>query len=350
MFKRHRRNRKNEAIRNLAQETTLSLTDFIAPLFITDRSNIQEPIEHLPGIYRYSLNRLLHHVEEIHAKGIQAISLFPQIDPQLKSPDGKEAYSPQGIIPQAIRTLKKNFPSLLILSDIALDPYTSHGHDGLCNDQGEILNDETVDILIKQALAHAEAGADILAPSDMMDGRIYRIRQALDQAGFSRVNLLSYCAKYASSFYGPFRSAIQTKLSFGDKKAYQMNPANKREALLEANSDEAEGADFLMIKPALPYLDVISAIRENTNLPVGAYHVSGEYAMIIAASRAGMLDEQQAMIEQLLCIKRAGAQFIYTYAIQHVLQYFQDQFHEGHQASFSKDWKQKLLSSASNKL
>lgn len=323
MFKRHRRNRKNEAMRMLAGETALSITDFIAPLFITDRKQVLEPIPHLPGIFRYSLDQLLLYIESIHSKGINAISLFPQIDPNLKCSQGNESWNPSGIIPLAIQEIKKNFPNLLIISDIALDPYTSHGHDGLCNSEGEILNDETIAVLIKQALTHAEAGADILAPSDMMDGRISLIRKALDENGYFGINLLSYCAKYASSFYGPFRSAIQTKLGFGDKKTYQMDPANFREALLEAQSDETEGADMLMIKPALPYLDVIAGIKNQTKLPVGAYHVSGEYAMVVAASRQGMLDEQKAMIEQLLCIKRAGAQFIYTYAIPHVLRYFE---------------------------
>ncbi|MBP9841760.1 MAG: porphobilinogen synthase [Simkaniaceae bacterium] len=320
MFKRLRRNRKSPSIRALLQETSLSPADLVAPLFVTEGENLKEKIPKLPGIFRYSLDQLISVATQYHALGIQAIALFPHIDPALRNEEASEAYHPSGLIPRTLATLKRELPSLTLISDIALDPYTSHGHDGVLDATGWVDNDMTVDILVKQALSHAVAGADIVAPSDMMDGRIQCIREALDANGFPHVSILSYTAKYASSLYAPFREAINTKLSFGDKKSYQMDPSNAREALLEAAADEAEGADMLLVKPALPYLDIISKLRASTHLPIGAYHVSGEYAMVMAAQEMGMLDAHAVFYEQALSIKRAGADFIFTYAIDSLLE------------------------------
>lgn len=319
MLKRPRRNRMSASIRHLVQENTLIPNDFVAPLFLISGENKREVIEEMPGIERYSIDLLIKKAEILHAQGIPAINLFPVVDPFMRDDKGSEAFNVQGLIPKAIHLLKKEIPSLCLIADIALDPYTSHGHDGIVNHKQEIDNDLTVEALVKQSLTYAKAGCDILSPSDMMDGRVKAIRKALDAEGFQHVGILAYCAKYASSFYTPFRSAIRTRLSFGDKKTYQMDPANSREAVREALLDEAEGADMLMIKPALPYLDVIAKIKESTLLPIGAYHVSGEYAMIMAAHQQGLLDAQQAFYESLIGIKRAGADFIFTYAITQIL-------------------------------
>ncbi|MCB1115506.1 MAG: porphobilinogen synthase [Chlamydiia bacterium] len=317
--KRPRRNRKSEAIRSLVRETTLQTTDLIVPFFIVEGSNQKIPIPSMPNICRLSIDLLLKECELLHAQGIQAIALFPVIDPSLKDPSGKEAWNPHSLIPKAVKALKAEIPSLCVINDVALDPFTSHGHDGIADPDGTIDNDLTIEALVKQALCYAEAGTDIVAPSDMMDGRVRAIRQALDAQGFSQTSILSYAAKYASAFYGPFRNAIQTTLAFGDKKTYQMDPANKKEAIKEALLDEEEGADLLLVKPGLPYLDIISAIKEKSSLPVGAYHVSGEYAMVMAAHSQGFLDAQQTFYESLTCIKRAGADFIFTYAAKEVL-------------------------------
>ncbi len=320
MFKRPRRNRMYSAIRNLVQENHIRPSNFVAPLFLLPGDKHQIAIPEMPGIHRRSLDLLLKEAEELHKQGVQAISLFPIIDPKLKDEHGHESFNDEGLIPTAIAKIKNELPSLCVLTDVALDPYTSHGHDGIINIKREIDNDATLEVLIKQALSQARAGTDFIAPSDMMDGRVKMIRQALDAEGFNHVGILSYAAKYASTFYAPFRRAIQVELAFGDKNTYQLNPANSREAILEAMIDEEEGADMLMVKPALPYLDIISKLRENTNLPIAAYQVSGEYAMVMAAHEKGYLDAHKVFYESILSIKRAGADFIYTYAIKHILE------------------------------
>ncbi|MBF5059908.1 Delta-aminolevulinic acid dehydratase [Candidatus Neptunochlamydia vexilliferae] len=317
--KRPRRNRKSPAVRSLVQETTLNASDLIAPFFIMEGTQKRDSIEALPGIDRLSIDLLVKEAEPLHAQGVPAIALFPVIDPSLKDHEGSEAWNPNSLVVRAIECLKKEIPSLCIISDIALDPFTSHGHDGIVNDRGDILNDATVDALVKQATSYAQAGCDIVAPSDMMDGRIGAIRKTLDNQGLDQTSILSYTVKYASSFYGPFRNALKTSLTFGDKKTYQMDPSNRREAVRELLLDEEEGADMVMVKPALPYLDVIVKLKEKTSLPVGAYQVSGEYAMIMAAHEKGYLDAQSTLFESLTSIKRAGADFIFTYAASQIL-------------------------------
>ena len=312
-FKRHRRLRSSQAIRETLRENRLFPSDIVAPLFVTENSSSAGPITALPGINRYTEDSLLSHIEQICNLGITKIALFPEIDPLKKSADGREAYNEHSLVHTLIKTIKSNFPELLIFADVALDPYTSHGHDGIFHNS-QIHNDLTVEALTYQALSLATAGADFIAPSDMMDGRIAAIRKTLDTNNFQNTGILSYTAKYASALYGPFRSAINTSLTFGDKKTYQMDPANKQEAIREAISDIEEGADLLMVKPALSYLDIIHTLKEKTNTPVGAYHVSGEYAMVMAAHNAGYLDGPAVLKEHLLSIKRAGATFIYTYA------------------------------------
>lgn len=322
MLNRLRRNRKNAQLRNLVQETSLDSTDFIAPVFVVEGNQVRSPISSMPGHYRFSKDLLIYEIEELVKLGVRSFAIFPVIDPSKKSLDAREAYNPSGLIPSAVSFLKKEFPDILIITDIALDPYTIHGHDGIVNEFHEIENDQTVEILTKQALCHAFAGVDIVAPSDMMDGRILSIRKALEKEGFFNTNILSYTAKYASSLYYPFRDALQTSLSFGDKKSYQMNTANKREATLEALIDFEEGADLLMVKPASLYLDIISKIREEVLIPVGAYHVSGEYAMVMAADEKGYLKAPEVFYETLLSIKRSGASFMFTYASKIVLENF----------------------------
>jgi porphobilinogen synthase len=316
---RLRRNRRTQAIRNLVEETELNAADLIAPFFLLDGQQLSTPIASMPGIERLSLDLLLPKIERLQENGIQSIAIFPTIDPAQKSNSAEEAWNPNGLTARAIRTIKRDFPTLCLIADVALDPYTTHGHDGLVNAAGDILNDETIECLIRMALSQAEAGIDLIAPSDMMDGRIGAIRSALDEAGHTNVGLLAYSAKYASSLYAPFREAVNVRLQFGDKKTYQLNPANVREALLEAQLDEQEGADILMVKPALFYLDVISKLRAQTNRPIAAYHVSGEYAMVMAAAQAGYLDAPKVFFEALLSIKRAGADMIFTYAIDQIL-------------------------------
>ncbi len=311
---RPRRNRKSAAIRALVEETHLTPQDLIYPQFVVEGTQIQDPITSMPGIYRLSIDLLLKEAEGLMEFGIPALALFPVIPPDLKDATGSEATNASGILQQAVKAVKRAFPQLCIITDIALDPYTSHGHDGLVNEEGEILNDATLQVLAEMALIQAEAGVDMVAPSDMMDGRVGAIRSALDENGHEQVSIHAYTAKYASAFYGPFREALGSRLSFGDKKTYQMNPANWREALIEAQLDEMEGADILMVKPALPYLDVIAKIRAATSLPISAYHVSGEYAMVMAAAQNGWLDGDRALFESVLSIKRAGADMIFTYA------------------------------------
>jgi len=309
---RPRRNRKSAAIRDLVRETELTPGHLIYPLFIQEgRKN--DNIASMPGCKRWCLDSLVKEAGEAHALGIPAVVLFPKIADKLKSSSAEECYNPAGLVPRAIQALKQSFPSLTVITDVALDPYNSDGHDGLVAADGRIVNDDTVDVLCRQALCHAEAGADIVAPSDMMDGRVYAIRETLDDENFQDVSIMSYTAKYASAYYGPFRGALDSAPKAGDKKTYQMDPANAREALREAALDESEGADILMVKPAGPYLDIICQLRAHTALPIAAYQVSGEYLMIKSASAAGWVDEAKVVHESLIGIRRAGADMILTY-------------------------------------
>jgi len=319
LVRRPRRNRQSSAVRDLVQETRLHPSDLVSPLFVVEGSMQAQPIASMPGIYRHSLDLLVEEAMELHRLGIRAIDLFCYIPDEKKDLMGSEAERSGNLLQQAVRLLKQEIPDLCLMVDIALDPFTTHGHDGVLNDAGFVDNDLTLPVLGRMSVLAAEAGADIVAPSDMMDGRIAYIRRALDSAGFSHVGILSYAAKYASALYGPFREALNSSPKHGDKKGYQMNPANVREALMECHLDELEGADMLLIKPALPYLDVIAKVRNVTNLPIGAYHVSGEYSMVMAAAQNGWLDAGKVFSECLLSIKRAGADFILTYAAKHVL-------------------------------
>jgi porphobilinogen synthase len=319
MLQRPRRNRKSEVIRRMVQETHVSADNLIFPLFIIEGNNQKSEVASMPGIYRHSVDNLLREVESCLRLGLKAFDLFPNIEESLKDKFATESYRDDNLYVRAISEVKKNFPEACVITDVAMDPYSSDGHDGIV-ENGEILNDETLEILGRMSLAHAEAGADIIAPSDMMDGRVGYIRNVLDDNGFTNVSIMSYTAKYASAFYGPFRDALNSAPKFGDKKSYQMNPANQREALIEADLDEAEGADFLMVKPALPYLDVIKLLKDNTELPIAAYNVSGEYAMIKAAIQKGWLNEQRAITEVLTSIRRAGATAILTYHAKEVLE------------------------------
>lgn len=318
LIRRPRRNRLTPAIRGLIQETHLQISQLVAPLFVLEGEGRVEPILSMPGINRYSIDRLLVEVQELYALGIRGIDLFCVIPNDKKNAMGSEAIRPNNLMQQSVRAVKELIPDMCVMVDIALDPFTDHGHDGLVNDRGEIDNDRTLPVLAQMSLLAAEAGADIVAPSDMMDGRVGVIRSVLDKEGWNQVGILAYSAKYASAFYGPFREALNSAPKFGDKKTYQLNSANYREALLECRLDEEEGADFILIKPALAYLDIISKIKESTYLPVGAYHVSGEYAMVIAAAERGWLDADRVFEESLLSIKRAGADFILTYAARRI--------------------------------
>lgn len=314
LIQRPRRNRKSAAIRSMLQETRLHPSDFIAPLFVLEGENQKQAISSMPEVFRLSSDLILKEAELLLSLGIPAVDLFFVIPNDKKDRWGSEAVQEGNLMMQTVQALKQRLPELCVMVDIALDPFTDHGHDGLVNDDGEVMNDETIEVLGKMSLLAAHAGADVVAPSDMMDGRISYIRDILDSCGYSNVSILSYAAKYASAFYGPFREALSSAPKFGDKKTYQMNPANSREALLECELDEREGADMLLIKPALAYLDIIAKVKAQTHLPVGGYHVSGEYAMVMAAARNGWLDGEKAMEECLLSIKRAGADFILTYA------------------------------------
>ncbi len=295
----------------MVRETLLSPGDFVLPLFLHDKE-VDEAIESMPGCTRWSLEGLVKEAGEALALGISSVILFPAIEEGLKTKGAEECYNPEGLVPRAIKALNAAHPELIVMTDIALDPYNEDGHDGLV-ENGEILNDETIAVLCQQAVCHAGAGADIVAPSDMMDGRVAALREALDAAGHEKISICSYTAKYASAFYGPFRGALGSAPKAGDKKTYQMDPANKREAVRELLLDEEEGADIVMVKPAGPYLDVISELREHTTLPVAAYQVSGEYLMIKSASADGWLNEEAVMMESLMGIKRAGADIILTY-------------------------------------
>jgi len=303
----------------MVQETHISAANLIFPLFIVEGNNQKTEVASMPGIYRYSIDNLLREIESCLKLGLNSFDLFPNISEELKDKYATESYREESLYLRAIREVKNNFPEAIVVTDVAMDPYSSDGHDGIV-ENGEILNDETLEILGKMALAHARCGADIIAPSDMMDGRVGYIRKVLDDNGFINVSIMSYSAKYASAFYGPFRDALNSAPKFGDKKTYQMNPANQREALIEACLDEAEGADFLMVKPALAYLDVIKLIKDNTELPVAAYNVSGEYAMLKAAVQKGWLNEQRSVTEVLTGIRRAGASAILTYHAKEVLE------------------------------
>jgi porphobilinogen synthase len=312
MLERPRRNRKSAWVRNMTRETIVGPEHFIYPLFIHGGTG-REPIASMPGCDRLCLESLIDEAGGALEDGVGAVVIFPALPDECKTSRGEESFNPEGLVPQAIRRLKAAYPALTVITDVALDPYSSDGHDGIVSEDGTILNDETVDVLCKQAVSHAEAGADVISPSDMMDGRVGAIREALDEAGHTDVSILAYTAKYASAYYGPFRDALDSAPRFGDKKTYQMDPANVREALREVDLDESEGADMLMVKPAGPFLDVIRAVREHTALPVAAYQVSGEYAMLKAASQNGWLDEKAAVLESLIGIRRAGADVILTY-------------------------------------
>lgn len=318
---RPRRNRKNAAIRSLIQETRLHPNNFVAPLFVLDGVNQQQAVASMPGVSRLSIDLMIKEAKALYSLGVKGVDLFIVVPAEKKDRMGSEAIREGNLLERAITALKKALPEMCVIVDIALDPFTDHGHDGLINDRGEIINDPTVHMLGKMSLLAAEAGADVVAPSDMMDGRVAYIRSLLDSQGFTDVSILAYTAKYASAFYGPFREALHSAPKFGDKKTYQMDPANSHEALLEGALDELEGADMLLIKPALPYLDIVAKIRQATHLPIGAYHVSGEYAMVKAAAQNGWIDGDRVMYESLLSIKRAGANFIVTYAAREMAEY-----------------------------
>lgn len=312
MIERPRRNRKSAAVRNLIRETDLPVSKLIFPVFVVDGKNQKVPIGSMPGIYRWSIDLLLKEIEECMNLGVQTFDLFPAVEESLKDKEATYSYNPDNFYLKAVRAIKKEFPESCLMSDVAMDPYSSDGHDGYV-ENGQILNDRTLPILAKMAVAQAEAGIDIIGPSDMMDGRVGYIREALDDAGFTNTSIMSYTAKYASAYYGPFRDALDSAPKFGDKKTYQMDPANKIEALRESELDTIEGADFLMVKPALCYLDIIQLLKQNSNLPIAAYNVSGEYSMLKAAAERGWIQYERAMPEMLLSIHRAGADVILTY-------------------------------------
>lgn len=321
LTRRPRRNRKSKAVREMLSETKLSVSDFVYPVFIMDGNNKEEEIPSMPGITRKTIDVLLSELEEVVKLGILAIAPFPAIAEELKDSKATLSYADDGLVQRAIRQIKEKFPQLLVMTDIALDPFNAEGHDGIVSATGEILNDETVEVLCKMAVSHGKAGADFVCPSDMMDGRIGAIREALDGAGLENTSIMAYSAKYASAFYGPFRDALGSAPKAGDKKTYQMDPANVREAMLEVSLDIEEGADVVMVKPALPYLDVLSKVADTFDIPVSAYQVSGEYAMIVAAAQNGWLDRKAVVLESLLSIKRAGARFIWTYFAKEAAMY-----------------------------
>jgi len=318
LIHRPRRMRRTAALRALANETELQVHHLIQPIFVIDGDGAAEPIESMPGISRLTIPRLIVECRELAALGIPAVALFPKLDDSLKTDDGREALNPNTLVLRAIRAIKADLPQMAVITDLALDPYTKHGHDGLFDAQaGDLINDATVEMLAEMALLAAEAGADFVAPSDMMDGRVGALRDALDDTGFEQTNIMAYSAKFASAYYGPFRDAVGSASSAGthhlDKRTYQLNPGNRREALIEVALDEEEGADVLMVKPAGPYLDIIREVRESTELPLAAYQVSGEYAQLQAAAERGWLDLERCRDESLLAIRRAGADMILTY-------------------------------------
>lgn len=315
---RPRRLRRTASLRRMVQETQFSVDDLIYPLFVMEGEGEKVEITSMPGCYRYSLDLLLKEVAEAFALGINAIALFPVIPDFQKDATGTESYNPSGLIQQTVKAIKQAVPEIIVITDVALDPFSTHGHDGIVSENGTILNDPTVAVLVKMALSQAAAGADMVAPSDMMDGRVGAIRKALDAQGYFDVGILAYSAKYASAYYGPFRDALASAPKFGDKKTYQMDLANAREAIKEVDLDISEGADIVMVKPALAYLDIIHRLRVHTKLPVAAYNVSGEYAMIKAAGQQGWIDEKKVILETLTSIKRAGADLILTYFAKEV--------------------------------
>ena len=312
---RLRRARRTANLRGLVAETTLSCADLIYPVFVLEDSGREEPVPSMPGIFRRSIDGVLNELGEAVELGIPAVALFPVIDGARKTPDGEECANPDGLAQTAVRAIKDKYPELVVITDVALDPYTTHGQDGIIDEAGYVLNDETVAMLVRQALSHADAGADIVAPSDMMDGRIGAIRRALEEAGHRNTAILAYAAKFASAFYGPFRDAVGSaaNLGAGDKSTYQVDPRQSDEAVREVKLDIDEGADFVMVKPAMPYLDIVHRVRSELGLPTFAYQVSGEYAMLKAAAGNGWLDEKKTVLEALMCIKRAGASAILTY-------------------------------------
>ncbi|WP_017659467.1 porphobilinogen synthase [Baaleninema simplex] len=318
LISRPRRLRRTPALRRMVQETNLTVNDLIYPMFVMEGENQKVEVASMPGCYRYTLDLLVKEVADVYALGINAIALFPVVPEAKKDETGSESYNPEGLVQRTVAAIKESTPDIVVITDVALDPFTSHGHDGLLDEEGYILNDETVEVLVKMSVSQARAGADMVAPSDMMDGRVGAIRDGLDEAGFTDVGILAYSAKYASAYYGPFRDALDSAPKSGDKKTYQMDPANAIEAIKEVELDIAEGADIVMVKPALPYLDIISQIREETDVPVAAYNVSGEYAMIKAAGQNGWIDEKKVILETLLSIKRAGADLILTYFAKEV--------------------------------
>jgi len=314
ILNRPRRNRSHQVIRSLVRENNLGLNDLLAPLFVLEGEKKKVEITSMPGQYRFSLDLLLEEIKELYELGIRSVAIFPALEESRKDKWAKESLNTDGLYLTALNEIKKMFPNLIIMSDVAMDPYSSDGHDGLvCDDTGEILNDETLSILTEMAIAQAKAGADIIGPSDMMDGRVKAIRVGLEKNNYKNTLIMSYTAKYASNFYGPFRDALESAPKKGDKKTYQMDYANSREALREAQLDTEEGADILMVKPGLAYLDIISDLKNNGSLPIAAYNVSGEYAMIKAAAEKGWLDEQKVVTEMLTSFKRAGADIILTY-------------------------------------
>lgn len=309
---RGRRLRTFAAMRDMVAEHNLKPADFIAPVFVMEGKNEKVEIPSMPDYNRYTLDLLMDEIQELKDVGIRSILVFAKVPDELKDNRGTEALNPDGLMQRAVRAIKEEFPEILVMTDIAMDPYSSYGHDGIV-ENGEILNDESVEVLSEMAVSHAKAGVDMVAPSDMMDGRIGAMRKALDEEGFKHTGIMAYSAKYASSYYGPFRDALDSAPGFGDKKTYQMDPANVQEAIKEAKLDEQEGADIVMVKPGLPYMDVIRAVKENVSVPVSVYNVSGEYAMLKAAAEKGWLNEKEAMMEALVGFKRAGADLIATY-------------------------------------
>lgn len=317
LLHRPRRLRRTEALRRMVRENQLTVNDLIYPVFVREGENQKEEITSMPGCYRYSLDLLLEEIKNAYNLGINAVALFPLIPNAKKDELGTESYNPDGLVQGTVQAIKKAIPEIVVITDVALDPFSPYGHDGIVKD-GQILNDETVEVLVKMSLSHAVAGADLVAPSDMMDGRVGAIRRALDGEGWINVGIIAYSAKYASAYYGPFRDALESAPQFGDKKTYQMDMANGREAIKEVALDITEGADMVMVKPALAYLDIIHRVRDHTNLPVVAYNVSGEYAMIKAAGQYGWIDEKKVMLETLTSMKRAGADLILTYFAKEV--------------------------------
>ncbi|HEX9650205.1 MAG TPA: porphobilinogen synthase [Cyclobacteriaceae bacterium] len=322
MTRRNRILRKSGSIRSIVQETSISANDFIVPVFVTEGKGIKEEISSMPDYFRYSLDQAINELKTCYAMGIKSALLFVKVPNNLKDNTGNEALNEEGLMQRSIRKIKETLPDMVLMTDVALDPYSSFGHDGIVEGD-EIINDKSVELLARMSVSHAKSGADFVAPSDMMDGRVKAIREALEREGLHNTGIMSYAAKYASCFYGPFRDALESSPGFGDKKTYQMNPANHIEAIKEVLADVDEGADIVMVKPAHTYLDIIREVKNTVNIPVSAYHVSGEYAMIKAAARAGFINEEQAIIEVLTSIKRAGADIMATYFAKQAVELIQ---------------------------